>query len=295
MSEAEKYEADTARMIAADKAKWAAIRDTDHAAAMFEDRARSAATDWMYVSPMGDPVATLAIEVNAAHAEALVEYRRVLAGRRLDRACVLCGPGADHSNRGHDFGFDQPDPARLKLQVEDDHAAALEIDRDVYPLLRGMGAPDRMRLQVGDDHAQALLDNLACELCGRRELHPNHRGIGHTHTPAEDPQGRARALLARLVGVPALVVPEYVYETARMMLDSQNADMDVVAYDRIEAEADDGIRSAIADQSPWTPVRELDHPAHPHLLDPGKCTHCSRPIFVRYDAHGGFESASHYA
>lgn len=208
MSEAEKYEADTARMIAADKAKWAAIRDTAHTEAMFEDRARSAATDWMYVSPMGDPVATLAIEVTAAHAE-------------------------------------------------------------------------------------ALLDDLACEVCGRREMHGNHRGIGHTHTPAEDPRGRAWAILGRIGA--GLTVPAHVAETARMMLDPQNADMDVVAMDRIAAEADDGIRSALADQPPWTPVRELGHPAHPHLLDPGKCTHCSRPIFVRYDAHGGFESASHYA
>jgi hypothetical protein len=39
---------------------------------------------------------------------------------------------------------------------------------------------------LNDAHADALLDNQPCDLCGQIEMHPNHRGIGHTHTPAED-------------------------------------------------------------------------------------------------------------
>lgn len=38
------------------------------------------------------------------HETAIVEYRRVLAGRRLDRACEICSTDqqpADHSNRDH--------------------------------------------------------------------------------------------------------------------------------------------------------------------------------------------------
>jgi hypothetical protein len=96
--------------------------------------------------------------------------------------------------------------------------------------------PDLAELRRPDieaDHERALLENLLCELCGRIEQHPNHRGTGHTHTPAEDPQGRAHALLA-LVNTAGLVVPQYVFSTALMMASSADPDA-IVGIDYLEA------------------------------------------------------------
>lgn len=65
--------------------------------------------------------------VDIEHDAALVEYRRVLAGRRLDRACEICSDDqrANHSNRDHDQVLEH-------VQVD-----AILIDREIYPLLRG--------------------------------------------------------------------------------------------------------------------------------------------------------------
>lgn len=173
--------------------------------------------------------------------------------------------------------------AGLRLLRDGDHALAI---------LDSERRDARLKLQVGDDHAQALLDNLPCELCGHREAHPNHRGIGHTHTPAEDRVSRAALLLNTQPDA-----AEYIAASARMMLGSRNPG-EIVDMDHAEALADDLDRTVIGDLAStgaWVPVRELGHPAHPHLLRPTECTHCGRPIFVRYDSHGGFESAAHYA
>lgn len=108
--------------------------------------------------------------------------------------------------------------------------------RDILDLEHTAALTELAR-EVDAAHGEGLLDNLPCELCGRIEQHPNHRGIGHTHTPAEDPRGRARALLNRRDL--RMTIPEYVYETARMMLDPSN-DLDVIVkLEHIDALYDD--------------------------------------------------------
>jgi hypothetical protein len=105
--------------------------------------------------------------------------------------------------------------------------------------------PPAITTPLAQAHADALLDNLPCEICGHRELHPNHRGIGHTHTPAEDPLGRAHALIA-LVNTAALVVPPHVFETALMIVGSANDPADVVGREFAAATLED-LRRFLAD------------------------------------------------
>lgn len=193
----------------------------------------------------------------------------------------LRAEAATYTNRSKQLieSHDKAVAAALRVLRDGDHEVAADENRDI-------------------DHGTALVDNLPCVLCGRHEAHGNHRGIGHTHTPAETPRGRAHALLGRMGGDVALVVPEYVYETALMMVGLTSDARDIVYMDHAEALADDLDRTVAGDLTStgaWVPVRELGHPAHPHLLRPTECTHCGRAIFVRYDAHGVFESASHYA
>lgn len=83
--------------------------------------------------------------------------------------------------------------------------------------------------QKAQDHAAALLDNLPCELCGQVEMSPNHRGIGHTHTPTEDRVPRAALLLNTMPDVPG-----YIAASARMMLGSRNPG-EIVDMDHAEA------------------------------------------------------------
>jgi|SRR6187549_288282 len=52
--------------------------------------------------------------------------------------------------------------------------------------------------QKATDHAAALLDNQPCEHCGRIEMHPRHRGTGHTHIPGGDIPPHVAEVLAAL-------------------------------------------------------------------------------------------------
>lgn len=49
----------------------------------------------------------------------------------------------------------------------------------------------RLTAVIDADHEAALLDDQPCTICGNREMHISHRGIGHTHTPVEDLELRA--------------------------------------------------------------------------------------------------------
>lgn len=188
---------------------------------------------------------------------------------------------------------------RLAIRLEQAHAEAL---------IEGAAMRYRLRLQVEDDHAAALLDNLPCELCGQVEVSPKHRGIGHTHTPAEDPRGRARALLGRMGGDLRMAIPDYVYETAHMMVDPGHTTAWVVGLDHAAALRENRAVTEVAAYltdmgddvltrpvSPFTDTRDLGHPAEPHSRQPGVCRTCRRPIHIRTDDQGGFVSAAHHA
>lgn len=95
------------------------------------------------------------------------------------------------------------------------------------------------------DHAAALLEITPCELCGRPANDINHRGTGHTHTPAVTPVGRAHALIAQCMR-DDLIVPQYVFSTALMMVspESPRTTAEVVDIDRAEAVVEDRRRTA---------------------------------------------------
>jgi hypothetical protein len=67
--------------------------------------------------------------------------------------------------------------------------------------------------QVERDHRNALLDELACALCGERELQPRHGVIGQA--PSE--------------------TPEYVRTTRGMMNDPANDPVDIIGMDHASA------------------------------------------------------------
>jgi hypothetical protein len=84
----------------------------------------------------------------------MTESERIAYQAETDRlrAANVARVQADAANlRAYEAGV----RAALQALRDTDHAAAIVIDRDVYPLLRGVGAPDRMRLQVEDDHETA--------------------------------------------------------------------------------------------------------------------------------------------
>lgn len=274
--EADRPQQDADRLAAHEVATQAAlktIRDADHENALAEDRERSYFAGFtirdlrsMRANAATDSYrdgCTMAINrrIERDHSEALVEYRKVLAGRRLDRACEICSDDqrARHTNRDHDQA-------------------------------------------VTADHENGLLANLPCELCGRVEAHINHRGTGHTHTPAVTPEGRASALVA--YGSRGNDVPEYVFTTALMMVSSSNPG-DIVMIDQTEAEADEVDRKVVtelqstgawtATWSAWTTTRELAHPAEPHSRRPNECRSCGQPIHNRFDEGGNLVSSAHYA
>lgn len=188
-AEAEHPTPDAAAHDRATAAGLAVVRDVDHERALLEDRARTAAATWLTVPPMGDPVTSLRLELAAARDEALVEYRRVLAGRRLERRCEICGPGADHTNRAHDDEFDArdrtPDLARIAddpdtpRYVADtaammlafpeeailfDHESALVIDREYRAAVVNPEVGARELDHPADPHPQRPTE---CRTCAR--------------------------------------------------------------------------------------------------------------------------------
>lgn len=93
------------------------------------------------------------------------------------------------------------------------------------------------------DHANALLEITPCELCGRPANDINHRGTGHTHTPAVTPVGRAHALLAQ-INRDQTVVPWPVFESALAMAAGKTDPANVVDLDWAEAVVEDRRRTA---------------------------------------------------
>jgi hypothetical protein len=97
---------------------------------------------------------------------------------------------------------------------------------------------------VEANHAEAKVDDLPCELCGEREQHIRHRGIGHTHTPAESsgaatltPRQQAAALIA-LPAAEFFKLPSYVINTALMMAGGVAYPSDIVDMDHDEAKVE---------------------------------------------------------
>lgn len=74
--------------------------------------------------------------------------------------------------------------AEVSAQMNARSPMARAHDETHQAAIQGEYAAEVTRLRIERDHADALLDDEPCELCGEREQHIRHRGIGHTHTPA---------------------------------------------------------------------------------------------------------------